>query len=56
MVCVTAMFKVTYVTKKTNPEKLRLAITKIGYDADELKADEKAYNKLPGCCQKGGMH
>lgn len=52
----TAVFKVTYFPNKTNPEKLREAITLIGYDADDLKADEKAYKKLPDCCQKGGMH
>jgi len=52
----TAVFTVEYLPNKTTPEKLQLAVTKIGYDADSLKADEKAYNKLPGCCQKGGMH
>ncbi len=29
------------------------AISKIGYDADDVKADPVAYAKLPGCCKKG---
>lgn len=37
---------------KTNPELIRKAITKIGYDADSLIADQKAYDKLPSCCKK----
>jgi len=45
---------VMYNPKKTSSEKIRLAISKAGYDADEVKADAKAYNKLPKCCQKGG--
>ncbi len=39
---------------KTNSAKLRAAIAKAGYDADNVPANEKAYNKLPKCCQKGG--
>lgn len=45
----------TYDSKKTSPEKLKVAVTKIGYDADEMPADKKAYDKLPKCCKKGGM-
>lgn len=41
-----------YNPKKTSPEKLRTAVNKTGYDADESKADLKAYNKLPDCCKK----
>lgn len=52
----TAIFTVEFLPNKTTPEKLQLAVTKVGYDADSLKADEKAYNKLPDCCQKGEMH
>jgi periplasmic mercuric ion binding protein len=49
----TKMLSVTYKTAKTNPEKLKTAVTKIGYDADDLTADPKAYEKLPACCKKG---
>ena len=45
---------VVYNAEKTNPEKIRVAITKIGYDADSLKADQKAFNKLPLCCREAG--
>lgn len=43
---------VTYNTKQTTPEKLRLAIAAIGFDADEVKADAKAAAKLDDCCKK----
>ena len=45
---------VVYNPSKTTPDKIRLAISKAGYDADDVKADEVAYHKLPKCCQKGG--
>lgn len=48
----TKILTVTYKTAKTNPDKLRTAVTKIGYDADDKPADAKAYEKLPACCKK----
>ena len=39
--------------RKTDPEKLRTAISKVGYDADDVAADPVAYEKLPACCKKG---
>ncbi len=45
---------VVYQTKKTDVTAIKNAVTKVGYDADEVKADEKAYKKLPDCCQVGG--
>lgn len=50
----TKKVKVTYKTKKTNPDKIRLAISKVGHDADDIAADPVAYEKLPGCCRKPG--
>ena len=48
---------VVYNPEKTTPEKIRIAVTKSGYDADTLKADPKAYKRLPDCCKKeSGMH
>ncbi len=44
---------VTYNPQKTTPEKIRLAVSKSGYDADDVKANEKAYNNLDDCCKKG---
>jgi periplasmic mercuric ion binding protein len=49
----TKICTIVYKTDKTSPDNLRLAISKIGYDADDVKADPKAYEKLPGCCKKG---
>jgi len=49
-----AEFTITYKPTKTSPDKLREAISKLGYDADGIKANQKAHDNLPGCCQKGG--
>lgn len=43
---------VKYDPNKTDPDKLRKAISKIGYDADDITADPEAYEKLPKCCKK----
>jgi len=48
----TKIVTITFNTEKTDKEKLKKALTKIGYDADELAANEKAYQKLPPCCKK----
>ena len=42
---------VEYKAKKTDPEKLRIAVTKIGYMADNMMPDPKARKALPSCCQ-----
>ncbi len=44
--------KVTYKNGKTTPEALRKAISDVGYDADDVAGDAKAYAKLPDCCKK----
>ncbi len=51
----TGKISVKYKIAKTTPEKIRKAISDIGYDADDIKANKRAYNNLPNCCQKGGM-
>src|SRR5688572_14243218 len=43
---------VFYDGKKTNLESIKTAIANLGYDADELKANPAAYEKLDGCCKK----
>ena len=43
---------VKYDETKTNIKNIQLAITKLGYDADSLMADPKAYEKLSPCCKK----
>ncbi len=45
---------VVFNPKKTNADAIRAAISKVGYDADDVKGETTAYEKLPGCCQKGG--
>lgn len=48
----TKIVTVTFKKGKTSPEKIRKAISKVGYDADEVAADPKAYSKLDACCKK----
>ncbi len=48
----TKILTVEYKTGKSSPEKLRKAVSNIGYDADEVPANKKAYDRLPGCCKK----
>lgn len=45
---------VTYNPEKTSPANIRLAVSQLGYDADEMMADSLEYDKLPECCKKGG--
>jgi len=44
--------QVTYQADKTTPEEIRIALSKAGYNADDVKADPEAYKKLDGCCKK----
>lgn len=46
------MASVKYDASKNSIENIRIAITKLGYDADSLHADPKAYEKLNACCKK----
>lgn len=43
---------VVYDTRKTDIDKVRVLISKLGYDADEVKADPAGLAKLDGCCKK----
>jgi mercuric ion binding protein len=43
---------VIYKSNRTSPEKLRKALSEVGYDADRVPANPKAYAKLPPCCKK----
>lgn len=43
---------VIYKPEKTTPDKIRKAVAAVGYDADEIPADEQAYKNLPPCCKK----
>lgn len=49
----TKVLTVKYKKGKNSKEKIKKAITKVGYDADEMPANPKAYAALPDCCKKG---
>ena len=48
----TKVLNIAYLDAKTNPNKLRLRVTKVGYHADSLFRDPKAYEKLDACCKE----
>ncbi len=50
------LITVVYNPKKTTPEKIRQRISDIGYDADDVKRNPKAFNKLPDCCKSPDGH
>jgi periplasmic mercuric ion binding protein len=43
---------VYYNSKKTDLQTIKIAISKLGYDADDVKADAIAYQNLDDCCKK----
>jgi mercuric ion binding protein len=43
---------VVYDSRKIETEKIRLLISKLGYDADDIKADPAGLAKLDDCCKK----
>jgi mercuric ion binding protein len=47
---------VVYDPRKTNSIKVKVAVSKSGYDADEWPADSKAYERLHSCCKKDSAH
>lgn len=47
----TSKLTINYDSKRTNPDQLRQEISKLGYNADNVKADAAARAKLPACCR-----
>lgn len=43
---------VYYNATKTDLQAIKTAISKLGYDADDIKADVVAYESLDNCCKK----
>lgn len=43
---------VTYFTDRTNLENIKTAIANVGYDADDVTANEDSYKRLPTKCKK----
>ena len=41
--------KVTYYAERTNIENIKTAIANVGYDADDITANDESYQKLPNC-------
>jgi len=46
---------VKFTTSKISVDEIKQLIANLGYDADDLKAKKEAVEKLPLCCQPGGM-
>ncbi|MDR7212600.1 hypothetical protein [Flavobacterium piscis] len=44
-------FTVYFNSKKTDLQTIKQGISKLGYDADEIRADASAYAKLDDCCK-----
>ena len=42
---------VTFKTKKNSVDNIRKIISNLGYNADDVRANEGAHNDLPNCCQ-----
>lgn len=43
---------VTYLSDRTNIENIKTAIANLGFDADDVTADEQQYKRLPICCKR----
>jgi|GEM_PF-3820 len=52
----TQILEVIYKSNQIQPEAIRHAISKAGYDADAVDGDVEVYNQLAPCCQKTGGH
>ena len=48
------MLTVQFQTDKITLDQIKQIISKLGYNADDAKADVDAYNALPACCKVNG--
>lgn len=46
--------EVKYNSKRITEKEIKEIISKVGYDADDVKAVKSAQMELPACCQPGG--
>lgn len=46
---------VKFKTKKISLDEIKKILVETGYDADDMKANPEAVEKLPACCKPGGM-
>ena len=50
-------FTATFDDEVTNKDEIVKSILAAGYDVEDLKADDKAYSRLPKCCKyRDGSH
>ncbi|MFV0604814.1 MAG: heavy-metal-associated domain-containing protein [Niabella sp.] len=47
----TKILTVQYDSKKTNSNKIQKSISAVGYDTQDFKGNDEAYNKLHTCCK-----
>lgn len=47
----TKMLTVSYDPAKTDLNTIKHKVAEAGYDSDDVRATDEAYNKLHGCCQ-----
>ena len=47
----TKLLAVVYDPSKITGDDIQKNIAAVGHDTEKYKADDKAYTKLPGCCQ-----
>ncbi len=47
----TKILYVTYTASKSNNKKIQQKVADAGYDTQDLRASDAAFNKLPGCCK-----
>ena len=51
----TKVLSVKFQASKITLEEIKKIISELGYDADDIKANPEAVEKLPACCKPGGM-
>lgn len=47
----TKQIKVDFDSLKINLSQIKRKIAAVGYDTEEVRAEESVYSSLPGCCQ-----
>jgi mercuric ion binding protein len=47
----TKVLTLVYDPSKVTSDEVQKKIAAVGHDTEKYKADDKAYNSLPGCCQ-----
>lgn len=51
----TKVLEVKYKTKFLNAEKVKYAVSQLGYDAGETPRNPEAFEELPKCCKSKGF-